>query len=246
MLLVDRRIGSKDLLVPLQKMGLPAELTELAYGDLAFEGRGEHGATVDIGIELKRLSDLLNSLRSGRLAGHQLPGMIQMYEYSWLIVEGRWGADRWGHVRALKGSPLHGQMAIGELEKTLLTLELRGGLHVCRTCNRRGTLLFISSLYHWWVDRNLDAHCSHLTVHTPQSFIPISPFRQVVAQLPGVGLKTSRAVEQHFQGSLKQAVLANADEWARITTKDGQGRERRFGTKAATRVVEFCQGGSHG
>ena len=247
--LIDSRVGSKDLAEPLRKLGLEVEVTTLDFADVAFEGRGEHNAPVDIGIELKIVPDLISSLRSGRLSGHQLPGLTgpkSVYEYAWLLIEGQWRADRHGMLIKWKREDgwkkLHGSMRLGELQKTLLTLELQGGLHVHRSDRRVGTLRFITSLYHWFTDKALDQHRSHLAIHTPHSFIPISPFRQVVAQLPGVGIKTSRAVEQCFEGSLTRAVNASVEEWAGVTTKDEKGRERRLGMKVAERIVKFCAG----
>src|ERR1035437_1169131 len=69
MILIDKRIGSADLLAPLQAAGFDAQLVELAFGDLAFEGKGPNGTTLNVGVELKRLGDLVSSLRTGRLAG---------------------------------------------------------------------------------------------------------------------------------------------------------------------------------
>src|SRR3954469_1333034 len=100
---IDRRIGSKDLLKPIIATGLDAEITELAFADVAFTGQGTNGVSVDIGIELKNLNDLVGSLRSGRLAGHQLPGLRSAYEFSWLIVEGLWRTNDAGMVVTYQG-----------------------------------------------------------------------------------------------------------------------------------------------
>ena len=250
MILVDRRIGSKDLLAPLIKLGLDAELTELSFGDVAFEGKGQHNTSVDIGIELKCLPDLISSLRTGRLAGHQMPGLLKTYEYTWLVIEGTWRPDRKGEVALLRNrgwhsrtwQPLHGRMTVSEMEKQVLTLELCGGLHVRYTNNRRATLEFISTLFRWWTDKSMSKHQSHLAVHVPQGFSPISDFRQVVSRFPGIGLKTSLAVERHFHASLDRACTADVDEWAAIETKDDKGKPRRVGIKVAEGVVKFCRG----
>jgi ERCC4-type nuclease len=119
---VDRRVGSKDLLSPLRQTGLEAELVELEFADVAFSGLGTKGASVDIGVELKTLNDLVGSLRSGRLAGHQLPGLRTKYEHAWLIVEGLWKSDERGQVVTYQGRtrgwvPLHGKIAASEMEK---------------------------------------------------------------------------------------------------------------------------------
>ena len=40
-----------------------------------------------------KLPDLVSSLRTGRLSGHQLPGLVSSFDFSYLLVEGTW---RWG------------------------------------------------------------------------------------------------------------------------------------------------------
>jgi ERCC4-type nuclease len=75
-LFVDPRSGSKELVRPLTKAGLPVDAsTQLEAGDLFFVGRGDKGAATTIGIEHKKVADLIASLRTGRLQGVQLPGM---------------------------------------------------------------------------------------------------------------------------------------------------------------------------
>ena len=90
MILVDTRAGSNELIEPLLKAGLPVEEATLEFGDLAFLGRGEGGKKLTIGIEHKKMGDLVQSMTGGRLAGHQLPGMLGMYDRCWLIAEGDW------------------------------------------------------------------------------------------------------------------------------------------------------------
>ncbi len=228
MILVDRRIGSNDLLKPLQQAGLEAKLVELEFGDIAFEGKGEQGASLNIGVEFKRLGDLISSLRSGRLAGHQLPGLLKTYDRAWLLIEGNWQHNEQGLVTSFqKGrgwTPVHGKMTAAELETTVLTLELCGGLHVRYVNTRRDTLRFLSNLYRWWTDRALDGHHSHLAVHTPPATFEVSAFRAAVCQWPGIGLKTSRAVEQAFHGSITKAAAASVETWASIETGDSAGK----------------------
>ena len=247
MVLVDDRIGSADLAAPLRLTGMPTTKVRLDFGDVAFAGKGPHETTLDIGIELKTLGDLVGSLRSGRLAGHQLPGLLKTYDYVWLLVEGLWRADTNGeivqaHSRKRGWSRLHGSMTARELEKQVLTLELCGGLHVRYTNHRRDTVRFISTLYRWWTDTALDRHTSHLALHEPPTLVPLSNFRQAVCRWPGLGRKTSLAVETYFSGSLKRAVCAGVEEWAAITTLDEKGRARRLGLKEAQRIVNFCNG----
>lgn len=247
MILVDDRVGSVDLIKPLNDSGLQASKTRLEFGDVAFTGLGAADTILDIGLELKTINDLVGSLRSGRLAGHQLPGLRQTYDHTWLLVEGLWRHDTSGRLVTYQGKtrgwcPIPGRMTASELEKQVLTLELCGGLHVRYLPSRRDTIRFVGSLYHWWADTALDRHTSHLVAHTAPTIVPISDFRQTVMRFPGVGYKTSLAVEQLFGGSLRKAINASLDEWASVTTVTDKGQARRLGVKVATDIVNFCKG----
>ena len=240
MILIDRRVGSNDLVAPLKAAGFDAQLVELAFGDIAFEGKGPNGTMLNIGVELKVLGDLINSLRTGRLAGHQLPGLLKTYDYAWLLVEGQWRANAAGQVTTQKRrgiwAAVPGKMSASELDKQLLTLELCGGLHVAHTHTRADTLRFICNLYRWWTDRSLDGHTSHLALHVAPAVYAISPFRAAVYQWPGIGVKMSKAVEQVFK-TVRCAASASVEEWGQITTGD-----RKLGKKTAERVVKFLRG----
>lgn len=256
-LFVDDRGGSegreaieRDLAAPLERLGLPVEIVRLPFGDVAFEGRGPGDEAIQVGIELKRLQDLATSIRTGRLAGHQLPGLTgehAAFDVAWLVVEGQFRTDRVGRLQTYHGrhtgwQPLKGGMLTSEMQKKLLTYELKGGLHV-RCCNLRDdTVRFVADLYRWWCDKAFDAHTSHVAIHRPMHLQGISDFREVVARLPGVGLTTSLAVERHFGGSLRRAVNASVAEWARVETIDKHGHHRSLGTKRAEAIVAFCRG----
>lgn len=245
---IDRRVGSKDLLKPILATGLDAEITELTFADVAFAGQGTNGVSVDVGIELKNLNDLVGSLRSGRLAGHQLPGLRAAYEFSWLVVEGLWRTNDAGVVVTYQGKsrgwvPLHGKMRASELEKQVLTLELCGGLHVRYTNSRADTVRFVHNLYRWFTDQRMDQHTSHLAVHQQPTLVPISATRQALCQWPGLGIKSSKAVADHFGNSLRLAASAPLSEWAGIAVVDeATGKSRRLGEKVAERIVRFCEG----
>lgn len=250
MIFVDDRSGSKDLIGPLTAAGVEAEITRLETGDVCFNGRGNNGVPVLIGIERKRLdsSDFIQSMRSGRLVGEQLPKMLGpdgAFEQAWLFVEGQWKTDKFGRLlihRNREWKPPKGNMYTAEMEKHLLTLSVCGGLHVRFTDSRDDTVRCLVDLYHWWCDKDLDRHGSHLAVHRPLGFIKLSDFRETVSRFPGVGLATSLAVEKRFNHSLRQACNASVNDWAGIATKDKQGKERRLGLKTAERIVQWLEG----
>jgi ERCC4-type nuclease len=254
MLFVDDRTGSKELYAPLCSTGLPVEMVRMDYADFAFLGRGVGGHPLNIGIERKRLSDLVDSLRSGRLSGHQLPGLLGpngAYDHAWLVVEGQYRIDAQGRILVRgKASARHrkqwvllpGGMPASEMEKHVLTLELCAGCHVRYTNSPEDTVHFLTHLYRWFTDKDFDQHMTHLAPQRTQGAIALSGFREVVSRFPGVGVRTSLAVETHFGGSLVRAVTASVHQWAEVTTLDRAGKPRRLGTTTASKIVNFLSG----
>lgn len=248
MLLVDDRVGSADLVKPFLAAGLPAEKTRLEFADVAFSGFGPV-APIDIGIELKTLGDMVGSVRSGRFAGHQLPGLRETYDRVWLMVEGTWRTNEQGQVCSYQGprrgwNPIQGRMNGNELEKTLLTFELCGGVHVRYTNNRADTVRAIGTLYRWFTDKAFADHTSHLAVHDAPTLVAVSDFRAAVMKWPGIGMKASIAVEAHFKGSIRRAACAGVEEWAGIQTIGKDSKLRRLGHSAASNVVSFLRRGT--
>lgn len=250
MLLIDYREGSKDLEDPLREAGMEVEVVSLDFGDIAFEGKGEGGTPVEVGIEFKRISDLVSSLRTGRLAGHQMPGMRDLYDHTYLLMEGHWSTNKSGavveqhwHGRRPEWRTVKGKMNANEMEKRLLTLELQYGCHLRFTTSRRDSVAFLVALYRWWTDKSLDEHRSGLAVHVPSTVIPISAERRAVCMWPGVGVEWSRDVLEHF-GSLNRAANASIETWAALTHIDRHGVCKRFGIHGAEKVVKFLRGRS--
>lgn len=250
MLLIDDRVGSNDLVPQLERLGLPVTMSRLDFGDVAFEGKGADEQPVWVGIELKKIGDLIGSLRSGRLNGHQAPGMLGpkgCYDHGWLLIEGGYKTDERGFVQT-KSKRLGtwrtapGGMRVSELEKRVLTLEVGVGLRVRHTPDRAASLLFLHNLYRWWTDTSLDRHASLWQAQALGTFIPMSDFRETVRRFPGVGVKASRAVEQAFDGNLQRACNASLQEWAAITVPNGRGKTKRLGLSTAERILAFIQG----
>jgi ERCC4-type nuclease len=251
-LLVDDRAGSNTLIEPLLKLGLPVESTRLDFGDLCFVGRGEKGVPVLVGVEHKKIPDLIQSLNDARLTGHQLPGMITAYDRAWLIIEGDWKHDVEGRVTMFRTRgarrPVKGAPPAFELEKRLLTLEVRGGLKVRMCPDRRDTLRFIYALYRFWTDRDLDGHRSHLAIHAPDLdqniLVPASDFRRIIAQIPAIGFRTSKAIEAAVwdetkgEGSFRRLMMMSETVLAELVTLDDHGKARRIGNARAQTILE--------
>lgn len=201
----------------LERQGVPVDLVRLESCDVAFVGRGIDEEPITIGIELKRVhgadahkTDLIHSLRSGRLAGHQLGGM-QSYDRAWLITEGLWRANDEGAVEVYgRGhwSVLQSGRSVlrmQDIEAELLSITLRGGVNYWHCSTTRDTVRFISTLYRWWTSKALDEHRSHQAIYLPPPdravFIEPSTFLKMVSCLPGIGYDKALAIEAHFGSS---------------------------------------------
>jgi ERCC4-type nuclease len=249
MLLVDPRIGSKDLLVPLQRFGVKAELAvpRLDYGDFAFVGRGISGAPILLSVELKETVDLITSLRSGRYEGHQLRGLLSTYDHTWLLTEGIWRGDPesgalqvfsqgWRLPRTRGKKPMELTIQMREIESRLLTLGVRAGISLHHCSTRADTIRWLSVLYHWFTDKDMDEHRSHLSFAHPFMDRALleepSMCREMLAKLPGIGWERSRAAEEHFKGSVRGFVNASVEEWTQIPG---------IGKKTATKIDQSLQ-----
>lgn len=226
----------------LKKTNLPIQQDTLDGGDLMFLGNGPEGREVTIGIEFKKIRDLLSSLRSNRLQGHQLLE-LQPYDFRFLLVEGEWRHDDSGLVTLRSGykdwAPAPGRFSAAELDKTLLGLVLRAGVIVWATRTRRETVRWIESVYRNFTDMAWDAHTSHTGTYRPATLTRPSPFREFIQGIPGVGAKTGKAVEQFFlnpstgKASPRKAVAARAATWQQI---DGIGKT------GASNIDRFLEG----
>lgn len=248
-ILIDYRKGGeqegkntpKEMVRLIQQIGVPAELSDLAFGDAAFEGKGPEG-TIAVGIERKTLHDLLNCIDDARLSGHQLVGMKRMYQVRVVLIEGHWrphdpdgwlmegfnSGTSWGHCRYRSQRTLY-----SKLYRYLISLSLSGTI-VTYSRDLWGTCYNIAEWYHYF-QKPFDRHTALQEIQRVQ--IPTMNFRPSLTRLwahdlPDVGLKLSELAERHFKTPIR---LAQADErdWMRIPG---------IGVKIAQRIVRQIWG----
>lgn len=243
MITLDSRVGSKDLLT-LFPLG-SAELGYLEFGDCAFTGKGEKAEIpLSIGIERKKLPDLIDCMCTGRLTGHQLPGMHNCYHYCYLVVEGVWKGDIGGlllHLEKGQWVPVtvnKNQYMIASIYKFLHSIEVINDVHVIRTISAQDTVTWIMSIYHWWNDKNFYTHCSQQKPYTPAinllNMQTKSAVYRVAASLPGIGMGKAAKVQKHFPTVLAM-VNATEREWGMIP---GIGKETIKRVMQVIRKVE--------
>jgi ERCC4-type nuclease len=246
MVYVDRRAGSAELWPHLTALQVPTSLTTLEFGDACILGRGPTGDVL-VGIERKTVRDLVSSLTSGRLSGHQVPGLVSSYQHVWLVVEGSWRTDaqgwatmpgfrRKGHTGPVKWESLG--LKAQAIEGYLLTLTLRAGIHVQRTDRIQDTAHWLQHLHQWWTAKAWDEHRAHLALHQPQLvdnrlWLAPNTLQRMAACLPGVGGEKSLAVARHFKSPLEMS-LADSKTWQQIPG---------IGPTIAARVTRILQQG---
>lgn len=241
MILVANDIGSAELRDIIRRYGVNCERQELDYADACFEGNGPDGQVL-IGIERKKIDDILKCVDTGRLSGHQAVGMRRMYRFKFVLVEGVWKPDTrtgllleervkpdrtvfWSYQR-----PGGGRVMYAKLRRFLFSVQM-SGIPVIYTRDIAHTCYDIVELYHWFQKRWRE-HTSMEQMHRGYSWqhetkhheeLMVIPsisrkpplVRRWAAELDGVGVKLSADAQRIFRTPLD---LANADEgdWVRI------------------------------
>lgn len=220
MILVDSRTGSVEIAPLLQK----PIVCHLEYADFAFSGNGPSGP-VNVGIERKALVDLLQSMTSGRLSGHQLIGLTQQYDWVYLLVEGIWRPDR--HTGLLQHINRQGKWAAvsqgsrrfmaRDIYSFINTLQVMCGVITVVTSNHWETAMWLTACHGWW-NKDWDKHRSHLQFQKPVVHARLSKpslVTKVASQFTGIGWDKARKIGEEF-GSIGELMEATEEELAEV------------------------------
>jgi ERCC4-type nuclease len=231
-LLIDDREDS-SLLKYLSVYEFSTTSCRLDFGDATFSGNGPFGEVL-IGIERKRLGDLVQSMQDRRLSGHQLVGMRNYYDFLYLCVEELWRPDHNGGIEVFRSGrfvPLTTRAdgcTYRQVTSYLNSLSIMGGVHILHSSGQLQTAAIYASLVHWW-DKPWTSHHSHDVIYAPGPHeLPgkATPRRDanmvelIASQLPGIDRK-AWAVGAHFP-TVADMLLASESEWMQI---DGIGPE---------------------
>lgn len=201
---VDDRIGAKELVPYIHSH---CAITRLEYADISFRGNGPHGP-VSIGIERKRFRDLMDSISSGRLSGHQLIGLMNSYDYVYLLVEGLFKIGKDGYLRRPKGR----SWVVVQLGNRSLTSkymynylnELAIVTHIASvfTASPRLSALWIDGVYSWWT-KQWDEHQALMQFFVdkppPRAFFSTPKLLvRMVKEIEGVGWKKAKALGRKY------------------------------------------------
>lgn len=169
MILVDERVGSREFLPDLRRLGVQSDLAGKLDADFQWEGNGSTGSVL-CGVERKSIQDLLNSMRGGRLAGHQIGHMLESLDVCYLLVEGLWRRGReTGLVETKNGEwkPARGQVRYSELTRFLASLEELGGIRLWRTTDTEESAAWLVETYSWW-QKPYTEHRTNRTIYCPE------------------------------------------------------------------------------
>lgn len=224
MIYVDLATGSIELLPLIQKIGQKAERTSLPFGDFMFEGHGPDGP-ICVGVERKTLHDMMQCITDSRFAGHQMPGMKQLYNVRILMVEGHWkphdntgmlmegfnGGLSWGMFKSRGGKAMYSQ-----IYRYLMSVSLSGFI-VMHSRDPWHTAFNVCELYHYF-QKPWDKHTSLKEIH--RIAVPSLSRKPLLVQkwahdLEGIGSKLGEMAARHFK---KPIDLAQGDEsdWLRV------------------------------
>jgi len=225
MIVVDDRIGSAEIAPLLRLLQVPCSVERLEAADFAFDGEGYRGRC-SVGVERKKLRELLQSIESGRFEGDQLPKMLQHYgDQCWLLVEGVWRPHPQSGVleEAVRGGwreVMFGTRgwAYCQLDNFLTSLQARCRVKVKQSHSPEHTAHVVKGLWQWY-QKPWEAHKTGLVIYSPPPpaalwFKP-TLVRRVAKELDGIGWHRSGAVDSRF-GSVLDMVVAPEGEWEHI------------------------------
>jgi ERCC4-type nuclease len=218
------RTYTEELASHLDSLKVPYQIVGLRFADVAFLGEGPEGP-VSIGIEVKRVPDLLTSLTGGRLLGHQVPGLLEDYDRAWLIVEGVTRLSR--RTGLLEGPRGGGWRGLGygkrparwkDIEAALAKIEYQGRIPVRRTRSTYETAATLRVLYDYcskpWDKHSPWAQASVVREPmVPDTTCPTERLlRQIASCLPGVGWDRAVKAAKYFP-SVELMLEADEATW---------------------------------
>lgn len=235
MIYLDDRTGSRELhaaILSLDRRDAVSSIMRLDYADAFFVGNGPKG-NVSIGVERKSVTDLVNSINEGRLVGHQLPGMLDTYDHSCLIVEGGWrrnprtgGIDLYrdpeprpragGSTPGGSWYPAPFRMTWDQLQGYLHSLAVIVRFPHYRTRNLAETAALIATMYSWR-QKPWGNHSAHLQFHRQQvehvRLVKAPLLVRVAKEFPGIGWQRDWECDRLYK-SVVEMVNQTPDQWA--------------------------------
>ena len=224
-MIIDDRDGSREfaLTYPLSEL---AVLSRLESGDVSITGNGPDDSILAVGVEVKSLSDLLQSMANGRL-GDQLTQLTSAYDQSWLLTYGEYRAHPGsGDLQVARGQRWRSEsragrpLPVGYLEGALLTYTA-AGVHHKHVEDEVQAAFWLACLEKWWYKPWSEHRAFHKFNRAGDlSIIPdIAPDMlqrmRIAADLPGVGWERALAAAVSFT-SVRAMINATESQWCDV------------------------------
>lgn len=220
MVVVDNRIGSKHLASKLGKLGLEVSLERLEFGDVAFKSKEDK----QIGIEIKSIRELFTDHTLNRFTGHQIPGLLDNYDWVYLVVEGLTKRDSDGDICEYRGGYWK-KVGYGGKNYTYQTfckyrnsLFVLAGIETITTASPSDTIEVVGGLYQWWqegLQRHKSLNCFYSKPPERFEFKTPSLFRRMTKEISGLGWERTKLLEEKYP-TMERLLKASEKELAQI------------------------------
>jgi ERCC4-type nuclease len=213
-ILLDNRIGSKHLAKALAKE-VDVSVERLTFGDVAWKSaEGEQ-----IGVEIKSVQEFLGDVFNPRFTGHQLPGLVDTYDWVYLCLQGQYKLDlatdellfpSHGGYRPFRIGTKHFEYRT--FVQRCNSLSILGHVRIIPTMHQTATVGALLALYAWW-HKGLRHHRSitDFYVAPQRGFDTRKPsvLRRMLHCIDGIGAEKSKLLEEAFPtlGSLHTATV---------------------------------------
>jgi hypothetical protein len=238
-ILIANDAGSKQLatIPPLDSISILLPPGDLEAGDVCFTGRS-HSGDVLIGIEVKSISDLIDSISSGRLAATQIPKMHSTYDVSWLVYYGdyryeprtgslqvrRRASSPWENYSNGNGYGNRKPLSWSSLEAFLTSPGFTSfNIHVKHCLTIEDVAYWIACVHAVW-QKDPSAHKSFRCFDTTRSMPSRPPgdldrvthqIAWTASTLPSIRYERGVAAARHFM-SLRAMFCADARAWCAV------------------------------
>lgn len=235
-LYIDDRDGSRDLMKHFDPT--IADLCRLDFGDAMIVGNGPLGP-VTVGVEVKSISDLLQSANTGRLGGHQMvgnagydtagipiEGLLGTYDVPYLLYFGSYRPGDDGKLEVRRGKEWkHFRLGLHSvpyiyLESFLMDVSATG-VRLQHVYDAREAAIWLMCLHRWWSKQWLDHKgLKQFDGSKDGSLLPgldqaTELKARIAQQLPGIGFDRAVSAAIHFDTAVDM-VNAEWQEWATI------------------------------
>lgn len=231
---VDSRIGSKHLSPLLRQIfadrkDVTIVESALPAGDAAWLGEGPDGI-VQCGMELCRIGDLVQKIKSGRLVEEQLPKILGRFDVAYLVIEGRTRCRLDGGFDVFAGAPgwkgwqaqewRSSGLTHGTVNGVLHGLQAAAGLIVVKTWDENDTAVWLADTANWWQKpweehKSFSAWSGHNVFGGSFTTREVTPAEQFASIIPHIGQKKTRQLAEVF-GSIRRMVNAAVADWIAV------------------------------